>query len=129
MYGRFNFGYEFWFLGLIIIIFTKLMLYDIILIIIINFIIYIEGSMNIFIVYIGIIGPLFHFDYINFKVSLVIKIIHFNEIEKMAHLAMLVIIHVNVITCQNFNLPHIYCIFVGKTYFLRWKLSNESHGM
>jgi hypothetical protein len=35
--------------------------------------------MSIFIVYIGIIGPLFHFDYINFKVSLVINIINFNE--------------------------------------------------
>jgi hypothetical protein len=47
------------------------MLYHIILIIIKNFIIYIEGSMNIFILYIGIIGPLFHFDYINFKASLI----------------------------------------------------------
>jgi len=75
------------------------MLCHIIFIIIINFIIYIEGSMNIFIVYVGIIGPLFRFDYINFKVSLVIKIIHLNEIEKMSHLAMLVIIHVNVIIC------------------------------
>jgi hypothetical protein len=55
--------------------------------------------MHIFIIYVGIIGPLACFDYINFKVSLVIKIIHFNEIEKMAHLPMLVIIHVNVITC------------------------------
>jgi hypothetical protein len=49
---------------------------------IINFIIYIEGSMNIFIIYIGIIGPQFHFDCTNFKVSLVIKIINFNEIKK-----------------------------------------------
>ncbi len=49
-----------------------------------NFIIYIEGSMNIFIVYIGIIGPQFHFDYTNFKVQLVIKIINFNEIKRMA---------------------------------------------
>jgi hypothetical protein len=55
--------------------------------------------MNIFIVYVGIIGPLSRFDYINFNVSLVIKIIHLNEIEKMSHLAMLVIIHVNVIIC------------------------------
>jgi len=75
------------------------MLCHIIFIIIINFIIYIEGSMNIFIVYVGIIGPLSRFDYINFNVSLVIKIINLNEIEKMSHLAMLVIIHVNVIIC------------------------------
>jgi hypothetical protein len=68
---------------------------------------------------IGIIGPLFHFDYINSKVSLVIKIINFNENIKMAHLAMLVIFHVNVITCQNFNLPHIYYIFAEKNHFLK----------
>jgi hypothetical protein len=36
--------------------------------------------MNIFRIYISRIGPLFHFDYINFKASLVIKIINFNEI-------------------------------------------------
>ncbi len=75
--------------------------------------------MNIFIICIGIIGPFFRFDYINFKASLLIKIIYFNEIEKMAHLAMLVIIHVNVITCQTFNLPHTYCIFIEKNYFLK----------
>ncbi len=55
--------------------------------------------MNIFIVYIGIIGPLSCFDCINFKVSLVIKIINFNGIKNTAHLAMLVIFHVNVIIC------------------------------
>jgi len=27
---------------------------------------------------------------------------------------MLVIFYVDVISCQNFNLPHIYCIFAGK---------------
>jgi hypothetical protein len=48
------------------------MLYNIIFKIIINFIAYIEGSMNIFIVYIGIIGLQFCFDYTNFKASLVI---------------------------------------------------------
>jgi hypothetical protein len=48
--------------------------------IIINFIIYIEGSMSIFIIYISIIGPQSHFDYINFKASLVIKITNFDEI-------------------------------------------------
>ncbi len=101
-----NFGYQFWFLGPKIIIFTKLMLCNIILKIIIFFIIYIEGSMGIFIVYIGIIGPWPHFNYTNFKVSLVIKVINFSGIKKMTHLAMLVIFHVNVITCQNFNLPH-----------------------
>jgi hypothetical protein len=51
------------------------------------------------------------FDYINFKALLVIKIINFNEIKKMAHLAMFVIFHVNVITCHIFNLLHIYRIF------------------
>ncbi len=37
--------------------------------------------MNIFIIYIGIIGPQSHFDCINFRASLVIKIINFNEIK------------------------------------------------
>jgi len=36
----------------------------------------------------------------------------------MAHLAMLVIFHVNVIICQNFKLPHIYHIFAKK--FISW---------
>jgi hypothetical protein len=36
----------------------------------------------------------------------------------MAHLTMLVIFYVDVITCQNFNLPHIYYILVEKTHFL-----------
>jgi hypothetical protein len=58
------------------------------------------------------------FDYINFKASLVIKVINFNGIEKMDPLAMLVIFHVNVITCQIFNLPHIYHIFAEKTHSL-----------
>jgi len=75
--------------------------------------------MNIFIVYIGIIRPLFCFDNINFKVSLVIKMINFNEIKKMAHLTMLDIFHVNVITCQKINLLHIYRIFIKGTHFLR----------
>ncbi len=35
----------------------------------------------------------------------------------MAHLAMLVIFDVNVITYQNFNLSNIYCIFVDKNSF------------
>jgi hypothetical protein len=41
---------------------------------------------------------------------------------KMAHLAMLVIFHVNVITCQIFNLPHIYHNFVGKNSFFEMKI-------
>jgi hypothetical protein len=102
-----NFGYQFWFLGPKIIIFTKLMLHNIILKIIKFFIIYIGGSMGIFIVYIGIIGPSSHFNYTNFKVSLVIKEINLSGIFKMTHLAMLVNFHVNVVTCQNFNLPHL----------------------
>jgi hypothetical protein len=51
------------------------------------------------------------FYYINFRASLVIETINFGVIKYMAHLAMLVIFHVNMITCQNFNLPHIYHIF------------------
>jgi hypothetical protein len=56
------------------------MLCNILFKIIINFIIYIEKFMGIFIVYIGIKGSLSHFDYIDFKDSLVIKIIDFNRI-------------------------------------------------
>jgi len=82
-------------------------------------IVYIEGSMNIFIVYIGIIGPQFCYDYTNFKASLVIKIINFNGILKMAHLAMLVIFYLNVIIFQIFNLPQFYCIFAKKNHILR----------
>jgi hypothetical protein len=61
--------------------------------------IYIERSMGMFRVYIGIIKPLSCFDCINFKVSLVIKLINFNEIKNMEHLTMLVIFHVNVTIC------------------------------
>ncbi len=75
--------------------------------------------MNIFIIYIGTIRPLSRFGYTNFKASLIIKIINFNGIKKMAHVAMCVIFHVNVIICQNFNLSHIYRIFAEKTHFLK----------
>ncbi len=75
--------------------------------------------MNIFIIYIGIIRPHSCFDYTNFKVSLVIKVINFSEIKKMAHLAMLVIFYEDVISSQNFNLLHIYHIFVEKNHFLK----------
>jgi hypothetical protein len=84
-------------LGPTTISFTKLMLCSVILKIIINFMIYIEGSISIFIIYIGIIWPQSCFDYINFRVSSIIKIKKFNEILKMVHLAMLVIFYVNVI--------------------------------
>ncbi len=67
-----------------------------------------------FIIYIGIIRSLSCFDFTNVKVSLIIKMINFNGIKNMAHLAMLVIFHVNVITCEIFNLPHIYYIFAKK---------------
>jgi len=63
------------------------------------FIIYIEGFMNIFIIYINIIEPQSCFDYINFRASLVIKIINFNGIKNIVHLVMLVIFYVDVITC------------------------------
>jgi hypothetical protein len=83
--------------------------------------------MSIFIINIGIIGPLFHFDYINFKVSLTIKI-KFKGSFKMAYLTMLFIFHVNGITCQNFSWSHIHCIFIEKTHFWK-KNSNELHGI
>jgi hypothetical protein len=77
--------------------------------------------MDIFIVYIGIIGLLFHFDCINFEASLGIKIINFNWVENMIDLAMLVIFHVNVIICQHFNLPQIYHIFAKFFFFFEMK--------
>jgi hypothetical protein len=40
----------------------------------------------------------------------------------MTHLAMLVIFYVDVISCQNFNLPHIYRIFVQKNSFFEMKI-------
>jgi hypothetical protein len=40
----------------------------------------------------------------------------------MAHVAILIIFHVNVITCQNFNLPHIYHICVKKNSFFEMKI-------
>jgi hypothetical protein len=73
--------------------------------------------MGIFVICIGIIRSLFCFDYTNFKVLLIIKIINFNGIKKIFHLIMLVIFHVNVIICQIFNLPHIYRIFAEKLIF------------
>jgi len=82
-YHRFNFGYQIWFLGIVIIIVKNLTLCNIISIIIINFVIYIERFMGIFIIYIGKIRPLFHFDCIKIKVSLDIKIINFNGIKNM----------------------------------------------
>jgi hypothetical protein len=40
----------------------------------------------------------------------------------MAHLAMFVIFHVNVITCQFFNLSHICCIFARKNSIFEMKI-------
>jgi len=59
-------GIDFGFLVLIIFIFTKPIYYNVIFKIKINFNIYIERSVGVFIVYIDIIRPLFHFDYISF---------------------------------------------------------------
>jgi hypothetical protein len=59
-------------------------------------------------------------DYINIKVSLVIKMNIFHRILNKAILAMLVTFHVNVIVCQNFNLPHTYCVFF-KNFFNEMK--------
>ncbi len=61
--------------GPIIITFTKLMLCNMMLKIIINCIIYIEWSMCIFILCVSLIGPLSHFDYINFKCSIITRMI------------------------------------------------------
>jgi hypothetical protein len=73
--------------------------------------------MGTFIIYIGIIRPLFCFDYTNFKVSLIIRIINFNGIKKMAHLIMLIIFHVNVIICQ-ISISHTCITFLlEKTIF------------
>jgi hypothetical protein len=36
---------------------------------------------------------------------------------KKLSIYMFVIFHVNVIICQNFNLPYIYCIFAKKDSF------------
>jgi hypothetical protein len=55
--------------------------------------------MSIFIIYIGIIQPQYRFNYTNFKVSLIIKIINFNEFFKKSHVIVLVIFYMNVITC------------------------------
>jgi hypothetical protein len=63
------------------------MLCNINLKLVISFIIYIEGSTSIFIIYMGIIRPLSHFDCKNFKASLFIKIINFNQNFKTTHLA------------------------------------------
>jgi hypothetical protein len=75
--------------------------------------------MGIFIIYIGIIRPLSHFDCTNFKASLVIKIINFNEIKKYRPFNYACCFPCEcMITCQIFNLPHIYHIFVEKLIFL-----------
>jgi hypothetical protein len=72
--------------------------------------------MGIFIICIDIIGPLSHFDCNNFKAS-----INFDEIKNMVHLVIFVIFHVNMITCQNCNLPQIYHILVEKNSLFEMK--------
>jgi len=57
-------------------------------------------------------GPQSRFEFTNFRASLVI-----NGIKKMAHLVMFFIFYMNVITCQNFNLPQIYLIFGEKIIY------------
>jgi hypothetical protein len=52
-----------------------MMLCNIILIITLIFAIYIERSMSIFIIYIGIIGSMFRFGNTNFKAPLIVKMI------------------------------------------------------
>jgi hypothetical protein len=52
------------------------------------------------------------------KFSLIIKIIKKNYgMLKMAHLIMLVIFHVNLIPCENYNLPHIVASLLKKLIF------------
>jgi hypothetical protein len=126
-HGTFNFGYQFWFLGPTINIFIKLMLCNFILFFL-KFILYIEGSINIFMVYIGIIGPMLsHFDCTNFKVLLVIKIINFNENLKNSPSS-----HACHLPCEcdylskNY-LPHIYRIFNEKIQF--WNENFQSSHM
>jgi hypothetical protein len=94
------------------------MLCNIIFKLIINFIIYIEGSINIFRVYINIIGPLFRFDCTNFKDLLVIKIINYNEILKNGPPSYACHLPCECDYLSNFQLPHIYHIFIFKTHFL-----------
>ncbi len=115
-HDTFNFGYQFWFLGPTTRIFTKLVLCNIILKKS-NFIIYIEGPLSIYIIYIGIIRPQSCLESTKFRASLVIEIINFNEIKKTAHLAMLVIFYVDVIFSQIFNLPHIIASLLKKLFF------------
>jgi hypothetical protein len=78
--------------------------------------------MSIFIIYIGIIGPQSRFDLTNFKVSLVIKIINFNEIKKMVHLVMLVIFYVDMISCQNFKYTTHLSHLCSKNSFFEMKI-------
>jgi hypothetical protein len=53
--------------------------------------------MIIFIIYIGIVGPLFHSNYaLTLRFHLVIKIINFTGIQKWAYLAMLINFHVSI---------------------------------
>jgi len=78
---------------------------------------YVERSMSIFIIYIDIIWPRSHFDCTSFKASLTIIILNYNENLKMTQLTMFVIFYVDVITCQIFNLLHIYCNFAKKLIF------------
>jgi hypothetical protein len=116
-YSTFNFRYQIWFLGLKNHYFYKL---NVILYYLFKkFTTYIERSMNIFRIYISIIGPLTHFDCTNFKVSLVIKNLISMKFLKGPYSYMLVIFHANAITCQYFNLKHIYHIFAKKTHFLK----------
>jgi hypothetical protein len=80
---------------------------------------YVERSMNIFIVHISIIRPKSHFDSTNIKASIVIIIINFNENFKMAHPTTLVIFYVPMFICQNF----IYYTFI--TFLLKNSFFND----
>ncbi len=66
--------------------------------------------------------PQFCFDCTNFRASLVTKMINFNEIKKMAHLVMLVIFHVDVISCQNFKYTIHLSHFCSKSSFFEMKI-------
>jgi len=120
--STFNFGYQFWFLGPKNHYFYK---FNVILYYLLEiFITYIEGFMNIIRIYFNIIGPLSHFDDTNFKASLVIKIIIFNEIKKMVHLAICLSSSMWMWLFVNISIYYTLITSLLKIHLLKWKMSN-----
>jgi hypothetical protein len=118
-HDTFNFGHQSWFLGRTIIIFIKLTLCN-----------YLNKNNKFHKLYWNIHEYMYNIhwytrattllDCINFKASLIIKIINFNEIEKMAHLTMFVIFYVNTCKLQWFT-------FVTKHWFFPWVSFTQNH--